>query len=173
MLIPTLFSLLLLSSATASPSHQDNIQDLLQEMISGVYTAEASSIENKTQSIQHLFSEKGLVALRSFLQVSGNALLTQNHQMTASVEIAKPSIEASVDQASRWIVHMPMTVTYHNHQARIIKPVETHFEVYLDSSNSDHYLIDHITETITGDIQMLDKGLRRQTTCPMYKPDGE
>lgn len=173
-------SLLLIFALLHYPTYAKNpaevhIKSMIADTVGNIFSAthslaEKSSVQNHIQ--QH-FSAQGFSELNQLLRESGNEILIQEHSMVPSIGALSPdSIQVSSGSASRWIVKLPLLITYDSDRARIQKPVIEEIEVIQHPEYSDRYLIDHIRETIHGDISMVDKRLRRAMTCPMFQHGG-
>ena len=169
-----IFALLYYPTYAKNPA-VEHIQSMIADTVGNIFSATHSLAEknNVQNHIQQHFSTQGLSELSQLLHEGGNETLTQEHNMVPSIGALSPdSIQVLRSSTSGWIVKLPLLITYDSDYVRIQKPVIEEFEIIQHPKRSDLFLIDHIKETIHGDISMVDKKLRRAMTCPMFKHDG-
>ena len=76
-------------------------------------------------------------------------------------------MEPVVGKIDTYRMYIPLLLTFNNAQATITKPVVESFEVVMDNDQAQ-YRIHHMTEILTGEVAMVDKGHRRARSCPMF-----
>ena len=168
MFIPILLSLVTFNSQAAILG-QAIIDQVRDDIVANVFHLTHDTHDKQIAMVAEHFSQDGLHALHSLLQDTGTDLLVTKHNMTVTSEPhGDVLVEAVVEKSNTYRLFVPLLLTFNNAQAMIIKPVVESFEV-VTHQDASGYHINHVTEILTGEVAMIDKGNRRARACPMFK----
>lgn len=168
MLIPILLSLVTFNSH-ATILDQAIIDHVRDDIVANIFHLTHDTHDNQIAMVAEHFSQDGLHALHSLLQDTGTDLLVAEHNMTVTSEPhGDVLVEAVAEKSNTYRLFVPLLLTFNNAQAMITKPVVESFEVVTHQDVSGYH-INHVTEILTGEVAMIDKGHRRARACPMFK----
>jgi len=172
MLIPLLFSFVAFNSQ-ASLLDQAIIDQVRGDIVANIFHLTHDNHDSQLAMVAEHFSSDGMQALHSLLQETGTDLLVAEHNMTVTSEPhGDILVEAVENKNNTYRLYVPLLLTFNNAQAMITKPVVESFEV-VTNQDSSSYHISHVTEILTGDVAMIDKGNRRARACPMFKSNAQ
>ena len=167
MLTPLLLMLCTLQAAASQPS-QAVIDHVVSDVIANIFHLTHDNHAQQIDLVSHYFSPKGLQSLRDLLKDSGTDMLVEDHHMTVTSERqGAVLVEPVAGKTDTYRMYIPLLLTFNNAQATITKPVVESFEVVMDNDQTQ-YRIHHMTEILTGEVAMVDKGYRRARSCPMF-----
>lgn len=169
MLVPFLFALVA-STGQATSLDQSIVDRVVGDVVANIFHLTHDNHQDQIAMVAEHFSPDGLQALHNLLQETGTELLVAEHDMTVTSEpLGDIIVESVTDKPDTYRLFIPLLLTFNNAYASISKPVVESFEV-VAAQDLSSYRINHITEILTGEVAMIDKGSRRARACPMFKP---